>query len=154
TVFPFVRTDSTAEYYQQNCNGIGVLSSCPDGGQRFGRMLISVLDSISNRPGGDTVWSAFDNDGPDGVPNSGDDDGDVDFITFLQPVKDGSCRTGEASPGVWAHRWVISAWNSGSKYVTKTPRRGPGGVVIPGQFIRVDNYTIQSQLGGNTGCDA
>lgn len=150
-VFTPVRTDSTAAYYQQSCNGIGVLTTCPDGGRRFGLMLLAVLDSISNRPGGDTVWAQFDNDGPDGLPNSGDDDGDVDFVTFLQPVKDGACA---GSPGVWAHRWVISAWNGGSKYVTKTPRRNAAGQPIPGQFIRVNNYTMQSQLGGVTGCDA
>jgi M6 family metalloprotease-like protein len=152
-VFDVVRVDSTAGYYQQNCNGISVpgRTSCPDGGRRMGLMLLSALDSISNRAGGDTVWSQFDNDGPDGVPNSGDDDGDVDFITFLQPVKDGACQP---SSGIWAHRWVMSAWNNGSKYVTKTPRRNSSGQPIPGQFIRVENYTIQSQVGGTTACDA
>ena len=53
-----------------------MITACPDGGHRFGLMLLAALDSISNRPGGDTVWSQFDNDGPDGLPNSGDDDGD------------------------------------------------------------------------------
>jgi M6 family metalloprotease-like protein len=150
-VFDPVRTDSSSTYYQQNCNGIGVLNSCADGGRRFGLMLIAVLDSISNRPGADTVWSRFDNDGPDGLPNSGDDDGDVDFVTFLQPVRDGACQP---SPGIWAHRYVMTAWNSGSKYVTKTPRRNAQGQPIPGSFIAVNNYTIQSQVGGSTGCDA
>lgn len=150
-VFDPVRTDSTADFYQQNCNGIGVRNTCPDGGARFGRLLLAVLDSISNRPGADTVWSRFDNDGPDGVPNSGDDDGEVDFVTFLQPVRDGACQP---SPGIWAHRWVIAGWNNGSKYVTRTPRRGPGGQPIPGQFITVNNYTIQSQVGGGSGCSA
>ena len=152
-VFDVVRVDSTAGYYQQNCNGISVPGrpSCPDGGRRLGLMLLAALDSISNRPGSDTVWSRFDNDGPDGVPNSGDDDGDVDFVTFLQPTKDGACQP---SPGVWAHRWVMSVWNNGSKYITKSPRRNVLGQPIPGQFIQVDNYTIQSQVGGATACDA
>lgn len=148
-VFQPVRVDSTAAFYQNNCNGIGVIVSCTDGGQRFGRMLLAVLDSVSHRPGGDTTWARFDNDGPDGIPNSGDDDGFVDFVTFLQPTADGACGT----PGVWSHRYVIRAWNGGSPYVTRTPRRGPGGVPIPGQFILVDDYTIQSQLGGHNACD-
>jgi M6 family metalloprotease-like protein len=152
-VFPTVRVDSTADYYQQNCNGISVpgRTSCPDGGRRFGLMLLATLDSISNRPGGDTAWSRFDNDGPDGLPNSGDDDGEVDFVTFLQPTKDGACQP---SAGIWAHRWVISQWNGGSKYVTKTPRRNALGQPLLGQFIQVENYTIQSQVGGVTACDA
>lgn len=148
-VFDPVRTDSTASYYQQNCNGIGVINTCADGGRRFGLMLLAALDSISNRPGSDTAWSRFDNDGPDGLPNSGDDDGDVDFVTFIQPVRDGAC----GGEGIWAHRWVISAWNGGSKYLTKTPRRDAAGQPIPGQFIRVENYTMQSQRGGPSGCD-
>ena len=154
-VFDGVRVDSTNTYYENNCNGIGVRNQCPnnDGGQRFGNMLIAVLDSVSGRPGSDTVWSQFDNDGPDGVPNSGDDDGDVDFVTFIQPRVDGACNAGVPfDGGVWAHRWVISAWNRGSKYVTKTPRRNSAGQPIPGAFIRVDNYTIQSQVGGGSGC--
>ncbi|MGE0439463.1 MAG: M6 family metalloprotease domain-containing protein [Gemmatimonadales bacterium] len=150
SVFPPVRTDTTHAFYENGCNGIGVVNTCPDGGTRFGLMLIAALDSISNRPGSDTTWSRFDNDGPDGIPNSGDDDGDVDFVTFLQPLKDGACS---GSSGIWAHRFVISAWNGGSKYVTKTPRRNAAGQPIPGEFIRVNNYTIQSQVGGGSGCD-
>lgn len=149
-VFDPVRTDSTAAYYQNNCNGIGNVVACSDGGQRFGRMLLAVLDSVTNRPGADTTWNQFDNDGPDGLPNSGDDDGVVDFVTFLQPTADGACGT----PGVWSHRWVIRAWNGGSPYVTRTPRRDAGGLPIPGQFLLVDDYTIQSQLGGGNGCTA
>lgn len=149
-VFDGVRVDSSNTYYENGCNGIGVRTTCSDGGQRLGNMLIAVLDSVSNRAGGDTVWNQFDNDGPDGVPNSGDDDGDVDFVTFLQPTVDGACST----PGVWAHRFVIAGWNGGSKYVTKTPRRNGAGQPIAGQFVRVNNYTIQSQVGGASGCGA
>lgn len=150
-VFDPVRVDSNAAFYQQNCNGINLPGrpACPDNGQRFGRLLITALDSVSNRSGGDTTWSRFDNDGPDGLPNSGDDDGAVDFITFLQPTRDGAC----SGPGIWAHRYVLSAWNGGSPFVTKTPRRNAAGQPIAGQFIVVENYTIQSQVGGITACD-
>lgn len=147
-VFEPVRMDSTSSYFEDGCNGIGVVNSCPNGGQRFGQMLIKSLDSISNRPGGETVWNQFDNDGPDGLPNSGDDDGVVDFVTFLHPTVDGACGT----PGVWSHRFQVRFWNAGSQYVTKTPRRDGNGQPIAGQFIRVDDYTIQSELGGSTGC--
>lgn len=147
-VFDAVRVDSSNTYYENGCNGIGVRAACPDNGQRFGNMLIAALDSVSNRAGGDTIWTQFDNDGPDGRPNSGDDDGKVDFVTFLQPTVDGAC----GAPGVWAHRFVIAAWNGGSDYVTKTPQRDGAGQPIPGRFIKVNNYTIQSQVGGASGC--
>ncbi|MHB1329252.1 MAG: M6 family metalloprotease domain-containing protein [Gemmatimonadales bacterium] len=148
-VFGAAQMDTTAAYYQDDCNGIGILRTCSEGGQRLGRMLLAALDSISNRPGADTVWAQFDNDGPDGAPNSGDDDGVVDFVTFIQPVKDGACqgRGGGGSDGIWAHRYEIAGWNSGSPYVTRTPRAGR-----PGEFITVNNYTMQSQVGGRDGC--
>jgi M6 family metalloprotease-like protein len=146
-VFEPVRMDTTNTYYEDGCNGIGVVNTCPNP-QRFGQMLIRALDSVSNRPGGETVWEQFDNDGADGLPNSGDDDGVVDFVTFLHPTVDGAC----SQPGIWSHRYQVRAWNGGSPYVTKTPRKDASGTPIPGQFIRVDDYTIQSALGGNSGC--
>ncbi len=147
-VFEPVRMDTTSSYFENGCNGIGVVNVCPDNGQRFGQMLLTSLDSVSNRPGGETVWEEFDNDGPDGVPNSGDDDGVVDFVTFLHPTVDGACGT----VGVWSHRYQVRFWNGGSRYVTRTPRKDASGNAIPGQFIQVDDYTIQSALGGGTGC--
>lgn len=144
TVFAWVALDSTDLYYEDGCNGIGVGTPCPHGLERFGRMLVEGLDAVSGGPDSATVWAAFDNDGPDGLPNSGDDDGVVDFVTFLQPEVDGACGT----PNVWAHRWVISGVNNGSPYVTKTPSNAPGR-----SWIVVDDYTIQSAVGGATACD-
>ncbi|MEO8453391.1 MAG: immune inhibitor A domain-containing protein, partial [Gemmatimonadota bacterium] len=150
-LFDTATMDSTGAFYEDGCNGIGVVNNCPSRPlSRFGLMIIAALDSISNRPGADTVWNDFDNDGPDGIPNSGDDDGVVDFVTFLHPTVGGECGT----KGIWAHRFVVSAWNGGSPYVTKTPRKNVNGNPIPGQFIKVDNYTIQSSQGGSTACRA
>src|ERR1044071_4242596 len=160
-VFAPVREDSNAAFYTDGCNAISVggQTSCPQRPRnRMGMMLIATLDSISSRPGGDTLWAQFDNDGPDGVPNSGDDDGVVDFVTFLQPEVGGECRANVPLPkGVWSHRYVIQGWASGLShphidavgyYVTQTPWAGH-----PGQFLRVNDYTIQSQVGGSTSCD-
>jgi M6 family metalloprotease-like protein len=156
-VFASVRMDSVAAFYTDGCNGLTIsgTTSCPARAlNRMASMLIATLDSISNRPGGDTIWSQFDNDGPDGIPNSGDDDGVVDFVTFLQPEVGGECRSNVPTPtGIWSHRFVISGWTAGQMYTTKTPRRGPGGQPIPGQFIKVNDYTIQSEVGGTTACD-
>jgi M6 family metalloprotease-like protein len=145
-VFDPVTLDSTDVFYEDGCNGVGVLSSCPnragEGGNRFGRMLLQVLEVVSNGPDATTAWAEFDNDGPDGLPNSGDDDGFVDFVTFLQPERDGACGT----TNIWAHRFVISGWN-GSPYVTKTPRAG-----YAGEFLKIEDYTIQSAVGGDNAC--
>ena len=72
-VLPQVRVDSNAAFYTDGCKGFTIFgqTSCPSRpANRMALMLIAALDSISNRPGGDTVWAQFDNDGPDGVPNS------------------------------------------------------------------------------------
>lgn len=144
-VFPWVTVDSADTYYEDGCNGVGVRGPCPNGGARIGEMFIQALSSVSHGADAATVWAQFDNDGPDGIPNSGDDDGAVDFVTFLQADKDGACGTEH----IWAHRFVISAFNGGSPYITATPWAGH-----PGQFIRVNDYTIQSAVGGATACDA
>ena len=145
-VLDWVTADSTDAYYEDGCNGIGVLAPCPPRSvSRFGELVLGALNVVSQGPEGATIWSRFDNDGPDGLPNSGDDDGYVDFVTFLHPEKDGACPS---SPNIWSHRFVIRAWNGGSPHVTRTPWNGH-----PGQTLKVDDYIIQSAVGGSTACD-
>ncbi len=149
-VFDWVRVDSTAAYYQDGCNGIGVLGPCPGHAvSRMYQLLKAALDSVSTGPGGDTVWNRYDNDGPDGIPNSGDDDGVIDVVAFLQPAVDGAC----GAPGIWSHRGTFGLWNNGEPYVTRTPRRDASGQPIPGQFLVIDSYTIQSAVGGDAACN-
>lgn len=54
-------------------------------------------------------YGQFDNDGPDGIPNSGDDDGLVDglSIEFLEVA--GSC----GGPAPWPHLWTVSGEDGG-----------------------------------------
>lgn len=145
-VFPWVTADSADSYYEDGCNGIGVLAPCPQRPvSRLGELLLHTLDAVSTGAAATVTWSQFDNDGPDGRPNSGDDDGFVDFVTFLQSKQDGACP---GSPHIWAHRFVVRGWNGGSPYVTRTPWTGH-----PGQFLKVDDYIMQSAVGGNTACE-
>ena len=139
--------DSTDAYYEDGCNGIGVLTNCPHGGVRLGELL---LEGLAQHDDGSVDWGVFDNDGPDGIANSGDDDGVVDFVVFLQPEVDGACGT----TNLWAHRYDLSAWNGGSAYVTKSPRKNAAGQPIPGSFIQVRDYTLQSAVGGPDACSA
>ncbi|HEX2449927.1 MAG TPA: M6 family metalloprotease domain-containing protein [Gemmatimonadales bacterium] len=125
-------------YYEDGCNGVGVLNSCPNSG-RMGELLLGALAHFDD---GVLDWGQFDNDGPDAVPNSGDDDGYVDFVTFIHPDVDGACRTSH----IWAHRWVISAWNGGRPYETRTQRSGGGRILV-------DDYTMQSGVGGSSACN-
>lgn len=84
-------------------------------------------------------FGLYDNDGPDGVPNSGDDDGYVDFVAFVHPETGAEC--GGAAPSIWSHRWRYSAWSSsgGVPFVT-------GDASASGGQILIDDYTIQPAL--------
>ncbi len=144
-VLDWVIADSTDTYYEDGCNGVGVLNACPHGGLRFGELLIEALRRSDN---GTVDWGRFDNDGPDGLPNSGDDDGVVDFVTFLQPEVDGACGT----TNLWAHRYDLAGWNGGSGYVTTSPVRDGAGQPIAGRFVQVRDYTLQSAVGGAGAC--
>jgi M6 family metalloprotease-like protein len=86
-------------------------------------------------------FSQFDNDGPDGVANSGDDDGFVDVVAFYQSEAAGSCTAIPNNNHVWPHRWVLA-----SSFLTNDPAAGGGSILIR-------DYMIQSAVGGEGGCD-
>ncbi|HIF22368.1 MAG TPA: M6 family metalloprotease domain-containing protein [Gemmatimonadetes bacterium] len=83
-------------------------------------------------------FGLYDNDGPDNVPNSGDDDGFVDAMTFEFLEIGGSC----GGPSIWPHRYGISASNGGESYTSTDARPGGG-------FVRVNAYIVQ----GATDCE-
>lgn len=146
-VLPWVTADSIDTYYEDGCNGVGVLNGCPHGGARFGELLLEALRKADT---GGVDWGRYDDDGPDGIPNSGDDDGVVDFVTFLQPEVDGACGT----TNLWAHRYDIAGWNGGSGYVTSSPVRDAAGLPVSGRYIQIRDYTLQSAVGGPGACSA
>ncbi len=77
-----------------------------DGSQDANTCKLMIEDAIAQL---DAVidFSQFDNDGPDGIPNSGDDDGNVDSIFF---VHSGPGQEQSGNPNdIWSHAW--SFWN-------------------------------------------
>ena len=85
-------------------------------------------------------FGEFDNDGLDGVPNSGDDDGYVDVAAFIYATVAMSC----GGTGIWPHRWTY-----------RYAQRAAGGTPAPfetsdqsanGGAILVDDYVIQSGI--------
>ena len=77
-------------------------------------------------------YGQYDNDGPDGTPNSGDDDGFVDFAAFVHAENGGECT---AEQSIWSHRGnLINA--TGSAYTTDDASANGGN-------IRVNDYVIQ-----------
>ncbi|MCA9772044.1 MAG: M6 family metalloprotease domain-containing protein [Myxococcales bacterium] len=112
-------------YYE---GGVGCNGLC--GSAKVGEFLRSSLDALD----GSVNFGQYDNDGPDGVPNSGDDDGYVDFVAFVHPEYGGEC----GGTNIWSHRWQLSGWGGGD-YATNDARSGGG-------FVRVSDYVIQPAL--------
>ena len=114
----------TASYYEPDSS---------DSSDRYGNAGEFIQDALLGVDGS-FDFSQFDNDGPDGVPNSGDDDGYVDAVAFIYPAEPMSC----GGPGIWPHRWRFEAWGLGTFYTDDAAANGG--------FIKVSDYIIQSGL--------
>lgn len=119
TVRPWKKVSQNDTFYEAGCNGLCLASKVGE----FLKETLDLNDSAIN-------FTQYDNDGPDGVPNSGDDDGYVDFVAFVHPESGGEC----GNSNIWSHRWVYSGW-TGSDYTTNDAKFGGG-------FIKVDDYVI------------
>ncbi len=143
SVVGWLPLDSNDSYYEAGCNGLCGNSKIDS----LMREAVTHADSTVD-------FGQFDNDGPDGIPNSGDDDGVVDLAVFVQPELDGACG---GNPDLWSHRYSYSGW-TGHTLATKDTVRDRNGnpKLVNGQvqFIQINNYTIQSGVGGATACDA
>jgi M6 family metalloprotease-like protein len=123
TVHPWKQLPSNDTFYEGGCNGLCGTARISD----FLRQTLDLNDAAVD-------FAQHDNDGPDGVPNSGDDDGFVDFVAFVHAETGGECGTSN----IWSHRWVLSGWGGGD-YTTTDARNGGGN-------IKVDDYVIMPAL--------
>ncbi|MEW5796244.1 MAG: M6 family metalloprotease domain-containing protein [Candidatus Zixiibacteriota bacterium] len=134
TVYGPYTAAQTQAYYVNGDNGFG--SDFPTNVSGFIYSILGVGDPAIN-------FAQYDNDGPDGFPNSGDDDGYVDALVVIFPDGDAS---GGDSDNFWAHFWYLR-YGSGSPYTTNDARTGGG-------FIQIDAYTIQGGERGNGSTNA
>jgi len=95
---------------------------------RVGEWIVDMLGQVDD----DVDFRQYDNDGPDGQPNSGDDDGFVDVITVEFLEVSASC----GGPAIWPHRWTVQA-QAGAPFETND-------VGISGDPILVQDYITQS----------
>ena len=126
-VLPWVRTSRPMEVVVGASSGLG---SDTDLGPYF----LEALEFADEA----TDFGLYDNDGPDNVPNSGDDDGFVDAMAFEFLEIAGSC----GGPSIWPHRSGLAPRNDGEPYTTNDPRPDGG-------FVQVDGYIVQ----GATDCE-
>ena len=87
-------------------------------------------------------FGLYDNDGPDQVPNSGDDDGYVDIIFLITPTMGAECDF--FSSHFWSHSGsYASLWSeNGESVLTGDPAAGGG-------YIKVDDYIIAPSISCN-----
>ncbi len=91
-----------------------------------------ISETVALLDGG-VDFGLYDNDGPDGIPNSGDDDGYVDLLVIVHPTKGGECG---GYDHMWSHSWQYSGWNEeGQPLVT-------GDLSASGGYILIDDYFI------------
>ncbi len=129
-VFGWQPLTDNASYYLDSCGGSNPLD-CATGRNRFGDAFREALAALD----GAVDFSQYDNDGGDDTPNSGDDDGVVDVVQFVQPVVGGEC----GGPGIWAHKFTLS--QIGGVYTTDDAAAGGGSVTI-------DSYFVVAGVGG------
>ena len=138
-------------YGTPNCNGIFSVAATKRMQDGFRQALARVDAAVDFRQ--------FDNDGPDLIPNSGDDDGYVDMIMFAHPTKDGACggfsgpnprKLDSSNNHIWSHRFVLvnAASTAYQDYVTNdlSAKAGFGN-------IRISDYFATTALGGASACD-
>jgi M6 family metalloprotease-like protein len=127
-VFGWVQVPEPKQTYvgPSGCNGI-----CRNA--RLGELLVAALTASDPQ----IDFSRFDNDGPDNVPNSGDDDGFVDFVAFVQPDVGGECAL-PANDNIWSHRYSLMSWNNDNYQTQDTGKAGAR--------ILIDDYVIVPAL--------
>jgi M6 family metalloprotease-like protein len=121
-VFDWTRSRFTNAEVTGNSNG---LTSTDD----VGEFIIDLLTQLDD---GTVDWGRFDDDGPDGIPNSGDDDGFIDVLAVMHPSSGAECTSD--SDDVWSHKWQLAA-TAGQIYATRSQRPN-------GSPIFADNYVI------------
>ena len=132
TVYGWTQLSQNNPYYA------GATQGLEPGDARTGNLIKELLDARD----GAVNFGLYDNDGPDGVPNSGDDDGFVDVLCVMHSFRGAECGL---TANIQSHSWRYSAWpvSGGAPYTTNDARFGGG-------FIKVDDYDITPALSCNT----
>src|SRR2546425_149079 len=106
-----------------NCNGLFSAEAVA----RMQGGLREALRKLDNQ----VDWTQYDADG----------DGVVDLVVFIQPAMDRACG-GPSNNHLWSHRYYLT----GVPYTTHSRDS-------QGRSIVVSDYTLQSGVGGVSGCD-
>jgi len=138
-------TGTMSEYYDEISYGAFEVDGEAKG---WYQSTFSMSEAVENSKGfvaeiaaladDDFNYALYDNDGPDNIPNSGDDDGYVDGLTIVYS----GCGA-EWSPGnsnIWPHQSSLD-----EEYVTND-------IGVNGDNIIVSTYAVNPELAGGGEC--
>jgi M6 family metalloprotease-like protein len=97
------------------------------GWSSFGR-IVELREEVLTAAARVMDFTQYDNDGPDGIPNSGDDDGFVDFVAILYALP---CTGDTRSGAIWPHRAAMPPFETQSIGANGEPIRIADYVIIP-----------------------
>jgi M6 family metalloprotease-like protein len=97
------------------------------GWSRFGR-VVELREEVLAALDGKVDFAQFDNDGPDGIPNSGDDDGFVDFVAIVYALP---CPGEGRAGAIWPHRAAMAPFETTSMGANGEPIRIADYVILP-----------------------
>lgn len=128
-VFDWVELSEDDTYYEDKDDNTCSKNCDKNNGHAFLEALKVHDKSIDFR--------LFDNDGPDNIPDSADDDGFVDFPAFVHSENGGEC----GNSNIWSHKFYMSAWMGNqdgfeTNDVSKTT----------GKKIMIDDYVVMPAL--------
>lgn len=130
-VSDWLELSEVRSFYEQpgtDAKGRPCTGLCEDKPGGAGPLLKETLEALD----AEVDFSTYDNDGPDGIPNSGDDDGFVDIVFFVHNGPGGEC----GGTFMFSHYYQYSAWFEGVPFETNDPAAGGGK-------IRIDDYVMQ-----------
>jgi M6 family metalloprotease-like protein len=127
-VFGWYTLPNNGVFYYGTDNGLGTTAADGETGA-FIRHTLQASDPT-------TDFRLYDNDGPDNIPNSGDDDGVVDLVMFVHPNEGGEC----GGDDIWSHSFSYSGWaQHPTAFVTND-------IGFNGQPIKIDDYVIMPAI--------
>lgn len=134
SVAPWKTLSHSASYYA----GAPAVGGKPCYGLCENSHVAELVEEAIKQNDGSQAWQAYDNDGPDDVSNSRDDDGKVDFLVIVHPGKGAEC-TGAPAESLWSHQDLLSNWTGHHPYTTKVKSKSN---VQHGGNIQVDDYVL------------
>ena len=96
------------------------------------RQYVAEIASLADP---DLDYGQYDNDGPDNIPNSGDDDGYADGLVVVYP----GCMSGNSN--IWPHQSTLSSY----EYVTNDASQNGGNIIV-------STYMVCPELPGSGNC--